>query len=115
MFARNIEVGARPQPQAIGHLRDRVDSGPVADIVEIDVAGPRNAFRQIQRAVAAILIGIAIECMVAQLEGAVASHRMVETDRARLKPGERDHQLECRTRRILAADRLVDQRRGLVI
>ncbi len=78
-------------------------------------AGLGDALSQIQRAVAAVLVGVAIKGVITQLEGAVAGHRMVEADRAAFQACQRDDELEGRARRIGPADRLVDQRRGLVV
>src|SRR5262249_51094311 len=73
----NIEFGLVAEAQSMGDVGDRVDAGAVADVVEINVAGLRDAFDEAQRAVAAVLVFVAIESVAAQRVGAAAGDVMV--------------------------------------
>ena len=108
-LARQIDRERLAEPEPARHRRDRIDADAPGEVVEVDVAGLGDAVDQLQPAVTPTLP--AVELVVAELNGAVAGDFVVRPGHAALEGRERGQQLERRARRVLAADRLVDQGR----
>ena len=53
IFAGKIDAGLAAQAEFRGVVRDAIDAQPLADVVEVDVAGIHDGFVQIHLAVAA--------------------------------------------------------------
>ena len=109
LLALDVDAGGSPETEPPGHLADTVDADAARDVVEMDVAGLLDGVGQRQRTVAALLP--AVEEAVAEFHLAGAEHPVIGRDRPGLQAGQRDDHLEGRSRRVLAADRAVHQRR----
>ncbi len=100
------------ETQPIGHFRYLVDADLAGHIVEPDIAGFAKGVGQVHRAVAVFLP--AVKTPVAELHVAGAVNGMVFRQ-AVFQRGQSDSDLEGRSGRILAPDRLVCQRPPRVV
>ena len=104
----NGQIVPHPKAKPVGHGRDLFDPDPPRDVIKIDIAGIFQPLFHVHIAMAAA--PPAMEAPIAQLHEAGAIDVLGHIDLARLQRGERHDNLERRSGRIGAGNRLVVKR-----
>ena len=91
-LTRRVETEFGPEAKPVRHARDVVDTDAAGDLVEIHIAGFRNATVEFNAAMA--VPPPAMKPAVAEIQVARTEKARIGCDQSRLERGERDDHLE---------------------